>query len=77
MSERVQLKTISTKDFPTNLQALTYEAYGSWWVCLIPGDSKLGTWVSQYLAWKVNRRFRRIQKAIEWRVEYLKRNERS
>ena len=54
------------RQFPTMIQALAYEAHGSWWVGFVPGDSWLGEMVAKYLAWKIRRRFKRIEQSIQF-----------
>ena len=56
----------SGRDYPTIKQALAYEAHGSWWVGLVPGDTWLGKLAAKYLAWKIETRFRRIERAMEF-----------
>ncbi len=56
----------SLRQFPTQRQALAYEAHGTWWICLIPPDSWLGNLVVKYLLWKIRGRFRRIEKSVEF-----------
>lgn len=55
----------SGRNFPTIKQALAYEAHGSWWVWLVP-RGWLATLAAKYLAWKIETRFRRIERSKEF-----------
>jgi len=55
-----QLRGFSKRDL------LDYEVFSSWWACLLSWDWAQGL-AAKYFAWKVNRKYRRYEKSLEYR----------